>query len=400
MPDMASMRNSIITLFPRMTRKQRRQYRLNVDIRNKQALILMCFPVLFIAKFMVKYLLPGKYFYDNGRIVAMVNGTAGDSAWGGSYDVAARLFQSINVFHMKTVWDWSLCFGCIFTLFVIVVLAQSDSPDLLQGLFTLATVGLMNIYIFNIGKDIIQFAFFFAVYIVLVIPIHHPWIKLAGITAILYYESTFFRKYYVLIAALVIAVYIILTWFRRKKKFGWDSLVVIITLLFCTIYVVMLASSVIMKDEYNIIIGIRSEYDKAFGKDNGGDMATAIRNMIPGDGLPIFMVNYIINMFRILVPIELLFKGMYYIPFFLFQCVVTSYVINLIRQINKVDDPKVYIALCVFIGYVLASGLFEPDFGSWTRHEAATFPVLMVLVLNQYQKVPLTREERMLQGMQ
>ncbi|KAB7789601.1 hypothetical protein [Bifidobacterium leontopitheci] len=397
---MASLRTNILTLFPRMTRKQRRQYRQNVAIRNKHALIIMCFPVMFIAKFMVNYLLPPKYFFDNNRILSMVNGTAGDAAWGGSYEVAAGLFQKINVFHLETMKDWSTCLGCIFTLFVMIVLVESDSPDLLQGLFTLATVGLLNIYIFNIGKDIIQFAFFFAVYMVLVIPIHHPWIKLAGSAAILYYESTFFRQYYVLIAALVIAVYIILTYFRRKKKLSWGSAFAIIGLLFLTIYAVMVASSVAMKDEYTTIIGLRAGYENTFGEDNGGNMTTAIQNKIPGDGLPIFMVNYIINIFRMLIPIELVSNGIFYIPFFLFQCAVTAYVINLLRQINVIEDPKIHVALCVFIGYVLASVLFEPDFGSWTRHEAATFPVLMALVLNPYQKVPLTNEERMLHGMQ
>ena len=31
--------------------------------------------------------------------------------------------------------------------------------------------------------------------------------------------------------------------------------------------------------------------------------------------------------------------------------------------------------------------LFEPDFGSWVRHEAATFPVLHLLVFSRNQRL-------------
>ena len=37
------------------------------------------------------------------------------------------------------------------------------------------------------------------------------------------------------------------------------------------------------------------------------------------------------------------------------------------------------LALSVFTAYILGSFLFEPDFGSWVRHEAATFPVLHMI---------------------
>ena len=379
-----------------MTRKERRQRKRALELRNKNTLLALIVPVMIAAKIMVAYVLPPKYFYDNNRMLAMVLGTAGDAAWGGSYEVAADLFRMLNVVDIETMVDWSICLGIIFTALVTLMILRVDAPDLLQSLFILATVGLLNIYIFTIGKDIIQFAFFFIVYIVLLMPIDNSLIKILVSAGILYYESTFFREYYILIAALIIAVYVILEFFRSHQQLGIGSILAIIVLLFVTIYVMMMVAQRIMPSEYDQVIGLRAGYEDAFGDDNGGNMATAIQNWIPGDNLPIFMVNYIINAFRMMIPIELAMRGAYYLPFFVFQCMVTVYMVNLLRQINQINDTTLFLTLCVFLGYILASFIFEPDFGSWTRHEAATFPVLHLLVLNQYQKMPVSKEERLL----
>ncbi|KAB5607402.1 hypothetical protein [Bifidobacterium jacchi] len=377
-----------------MSRKGRRKLGMMLEMRNKNNLLLMIFPVLLVAKIIVAKVLPDKYFFDNNRILAMALGTAGDRAWGGTYDTAANLFRTINVMHLETMLQWSICLGVLFTFLISVMIAHADAPDLLQTLFILATVGLLNIYIFTIGKDIIQFVFFFAVYLVLISPIRRSWVKLLLCAAILYYESKMFREYYALIAALVLAVYVVMTFFRRKKRINGIDVAAIVVVLFAIVYAAMVAASIIMPGEYKTILDLRAGYDKSFS--DNGITATLILNRIPGDGLPIFMLNYVINVFRMMIPIELALRGAYYLPFFAFQCMVTAYVVNLIRQINRIDDPMLYIALYVYIGYALASVLFEPDFGSWTRHEAATFPVLMLLVLNRYQRVPITEEERML----
>lgn len=368
-----------------------------MGFHNRNLVLLLIFPVMIVAKFMVINILPDKYFFDNNRILAMVNGTAGNRAWNaGSYKVATDFFRNINVFDFTKLNQWTLFLGLIFSLVIFIMIAGADAPDLLQSVFILATVGLLNIYIFNIGKDIIQFAFFFAVYVVLMLPIKNSLVKIILAAIILYYESTFFREYYVLIAALAIAVYAVLLFFRSRSRLGLGSLVWIIVLMFLIITGVMVVASKRMPDEFQQIMMLRAGYEQTFGDDNGGNMATAIQNKIPGESLPIFMVNYVINLVRMMVPVELALRGAAYLPFFVFQLMVTAYLVNLLRQINQVHDAKLFIALCVFIGYVLASAIFEPDFGSWTRHESATFPLLLILIANPLQRVPLTREERLL----
>lgn len=395
---MITMRNRSHT--KSLMRRKIHVRRATMDVRNRNALLALVLPVMVIAKLMVAFFLPDKYFYDNNRILGMTNVTLGlaDSSsvqeWEGSYRVTSDLFAKLNIGRLDTTLSWSLCLGVLFTLLLMFMILRADAPDLFQSIFILAAVGLLNIYIFTIGKDIIQFVFFFAVYIVLLLPLDNQLIKILASAGILYFESTFFREYYILIAALILAVYVVLTWFRRRGHLGIGSMLSIVVILFLMIYVAMLSARVIMPDEYDQILGLRAGYETAFGEH--ADSATRIQNMIPGDRLPIFMVNYIINAFRMMIPVELFFRGVYYWPFFIFQLMVTLYMIHLISRLNRIKEPMLFLALCIYIGYILASFIFEPDFGSWVRHESATFPVLHLLVLNPYQRIPLTREERLL----
>jgi cell division protein FtsW (lipid II flippase) len=88
-----------------------------------------------------------------------------------------------------------------------------------------------------------------------------------------------------------------------------------------------------------------------------------------------------------LVPVELLTKGMQYIPFLFFQLAVTVYLAGLFVHVDEIEDENQFLALSIFLGYFLASAIFEPDFGSWVRHESATFPVLHLLVMSSNQRV-------------
>lgn len=378
-----------------LTRREKRILRERTSLRNRNALLICVFPVMLVAKLIVAYLLPAKYFYDNNRILGMAIHSPNVYEWEGSYRVAANLFESINVANLTTMLEWSICLGIVFTAVVALMILQTDAPDLLQSLFILASIGLLNIYIFTIGKDVIQFVFFLAVYCVLLLPIRSTALKIGLSAVILYFESTFFREYYVLIAALVLVVYAILTFFCRRRRLTAVDLVIIVAILFASIYAILSISSVIMPEEYSQVMALRDSYSIAM--EGNADSATFIKNWISGDGLPVFMANYVINAFRMMVPLELALRGPYYWPFFVFQVFVTVYLLNLLRQINRLNEPVLFLALCVFLGYALASFIFEPDFGSWTRHEAATFPVFHLLVLNRYQRIPLTEQERWLE---
>lgn len=356
--------------------------------RNKNATLLLMFVVMIIAK-LLTLMLPAKYFYDNRRILGMAIGDRWVKAWGGTYVVAANFFKSINIFHFTTVNQWSYFLGLVLTLLVFFMLLRLSEPDMIQSIFFLACIGLLNIYVFNIGKDSIQFLFFLGVYVVLLLPINIPFVKIGIAAVILYFESKVFRSYYVLIAALVIAIYCILLFFRsRYKTKPAIKIVATIVTMYLLVCVMMVAASVVLPGEYQQIMGIR-DYSLA-GREDDVDSVTVIKNWVGGDNstnLPLFLLNYLINAVRMMIPFELVVKGVQYIPFFCFQVAVTVYLAHLFGKIDEIDDEKQFLAIAIFLGYMLASVLFEPDFGSWVRHEAATFPVLHLLVMAPNQRL-------------
>ena len=364
------------------------------ESRNKNAVLVLTFVVMLAAK-LLTMMLPAKYFYDNNRIVGMVNEDMRVKAWAGSYIVAANFFKAINIFGFTSISQWSWFLGMLLTVIVFFMVLKLPEPDMVQAIFLLACIGLLNIYVFNIGKDVIQFLFFMAVYLVLLMPIESSTMKIAFATVILYFESKVFRSYYVLIAALVLAIYCILTMFRKNHKFPPAVKIIITTVtMYLLVCMMMVVASVAMHDEYEQIMGIR-DYSLN-GREDDVDSVTIIKNWVGGDNssnLPLFLLNYLINAFRMMIPLELAVKGIQYLPFFCFQVAVTVYLAHLFGKLDEIEDETQFLAISIFLGYVLASVLFEPDFGSWVRHEAATFPVLQLLVFSQNQRLSQWKQD-------
>ncbi|MCK6132447.1 hypothetical protein [Bifidobacterium dentium] len=356
--------------------------------RNKNAVLALIFVVMLAAK-LLTMMLPAKYFYDNNRIVGMVNEDMSMEAWGGSYVVAANFFRAINIFGFTSISQWSWFLGMLLTLVVFFMVLRLPELDMVQTIFLLACVGLLNIYVFNIGKDVIQFLFFMAVYLVLLMPIKSSAVKIVCAAIILYFESKVFRSYYVLIAALVLAIYCILAVFRRNHRLPPAVKIIITTVtMYLLVCVMMVVASVAMHSEYEQIMGIR-DYSLS-SREGDVDSVTIIKNWVGGDNstnLPLFLLNYLINAVRMMIPFELAIKGVQYLPFFCFQVAVTVYLAHLFGKLDEIEDETQFLAISIFLGYVLASALFEPDFGSWVRHEAATFPVLHLLVFSRNQQL-------------
>lgn len=362
--------------------------------RNKNAVLALIFVVMLAAK-LLTMMLPAKYFYDNNRIVGMVNEDMSMEAWGGSYVVAANFFRAINIFGFTSISQWSWFLGMLLTLVVFFMVLRLPELDMVQTIFLLACVGLLNIYVFNIGKDAIQFLFFMAVYLVLLMPIKSSAVKIVCAAIILYFESKVFRSYYVLIAALVLAIYCILAVFRRNHRLPPAVKIIITTVtMYLLVCVMMVVASVAMHSEYEQIMGIR-DYSLS-SREGDVDSVTIIKNWVGGDNstnLPLFLLNYLINAVRMMIPFELAIKGVQYLPFFCFQVAVTVYLAHLFGKLDEIEDETQFLAISIFLGYVLASALFEPDFGSWVRHEAATFPVLHLLVFSRNQQLSQWKQD-------
>lgn len=345
---------------------------------NKMIAIVILIPLTIICKILQFTVLPGKYFYDSGRMLSMSTGSNTMQAWGGAYEIVADLFREINILNFTTLQEWAYSLAFIFGIVLIMMLSRIDEPDNLQLFFIICSIGLLNVYIFNISKDVIQYGIFFLMYLVIINKRIPKILKIIGCFFIFYWESTFFRSYYILMGALFIILYGIIKVIQRKNKpINKNEVIKIIIIIFITMFLLVYFSQFISYEDYQTLINVR------YSVPNPGAVS-AINNLIDDRGnLALYMVNYVINAVRMMFPVELLLNGPFYAPFVIYQIMILYYLVLTIKSLNKNTNEIIVLALSAFLGYLLVSFTFEPDFGSFVRHEAATFPILHLMALRK-----------------
>lgn len=160
---------------------------------NKILLLELVIPLTLISKILQFTVLPEKYFYDSSRMLSMLTGSGEMPEWGGGYITVVNVFSKINFFNFDTLEEWAITIAGIFSIVLIIMISRMSNPDLTKSIFILASIGLLNIYVFNISKEIIQFFIFMLIYFVLICPKIKTWLRMALIILIFYWESTFFR---------------------------------------------------------------------------------------------------------------------------------------------------------------------------------------------------------------
>lgn len=346
-------------------------------IENKNAVICLLVPIAVVAKLIEHLFLPEKYFYDSSRILltSLVGNIEGYS-WGGNYEFTAKIFAKLNVFNFTSLLQWSIAIGIIFNIILFIMFTRIKGMDLLQSIFTLMCIGLCNIYVFNLGKDIIQYFLFALCFIIISMDRIPIVIRALGVAMIFYWESTFFRNYYIIMAAFTLVVYGIFKIVRQRHiKINLKKFVLITIVLYVVMCVFLLIASVAMPEDYNDILNCKDSSTQL-------GASTVIDDKIEyGENIGLYMQNYIINSIRMMFPVELLSGGAFYFPFFLFQILLIYYMYRNIKEIHRVNDKNI-LALSTFIAFFMGSVLFEPDFGSFARHEAAAFPIIILFAID------------------
>lgn len=338
---------------------------------NKRVFCLVLVIILetFFVKSMQFKILPEKYFYDSTRILRLANGIS--DVTDKSYSFAANFFKSINIFGFTTLMQWAYFLSFASMVLIVLVLVKNKKISLKNCLFVVASVGLLNIYVFNISKDIIQFLFFYLMFIILnnkKIDNHQ---KLFLSCVILLLEALGFRVYYLIMAMLMLTIYFIYEKMIRNKKINKKTvkklLFVALMLFFIEVFVVQLIST----NNYNSIINAR--YIANVNRESSPDAVTVINDLIGKNTNFIkFILNYLINFIRMLLPIELITKGVKYVPFIFYQLFITF---TLFKTSTKLNDKNI-MWLITFISFIMISVIFEPDFGSFIRHESTLFLIM------------------------
>ena len=155
-----------------------------------------------------------------------------------------------------------------------------------------------------------------------------------------------------------------------------------VVLCFAGVFIFFYISQFVSYEDYRDALNIRDNSTSTIREAGGAN--SAIYNPIEvNDNFGIFMFDYIINAVRMMIPVELLVKSPGYAPFFVYQIFILIYLFRTIRNLKQINNKMVVVLSC-FGAYFFGSVVFEPDFGSWVRHEATTFPIMQLMALQSY----------------
>lgn len=343
-----------------------RNHVLKSRIITRNLAVLIFFIVAITAKIFLLLLLPDKYLYDSNHIIDICNGANGygDKA----FEFSANFFiPLVKIFHIKDAKIGSIILGFILNPILIFVLYMKlpEKIRILDCSFISILLFLLNIYVFNISKDLIQFVIDI-ILIYFMFKVKNNKIQTIIITILLILCSLFFRGY----LALVGLIYLYIKMFKTKKI---DKKIFILQTIFIFI-IITICLFFLNNNLFNNIFNNRDNTNKY--RIDSSDAQTIISNLINKDGYFFEILNYLINLIRLLFPIELLFKGnILYIIFILFN-ILSFITLFLQRKIIKNNNILTSI-FTLFISFILVFALFEPDFGSFLRH---FIPIAFIMI--------------------
>ena len=327
---------------------------------NKKKLIMLfgIFPVAAAAKMFQYIFLSSKYFIDSNKILSIMNGNSGE--YGESFHLVADFFGHINIFGLNTLLGWSIYLAMILNIILFIVLLKMPNLKKNDFIYIYLGVFVVNVFAFNLNKEVVQFLIFLAIFLVIKNKNHPNNRKAIIAVGLILLESLLFRSYYVLLAVSFSMVYYLLrSSIERKKNKRFVITTAIAAILFL---IVLYVSKYIMPSMYSELLNVRNGYEYGLA-----DANTLIRNVFRGgDSFMAYSLNYIINTIRIIFPIELLLRGGIYIFFVAYQLFNLSIIIKSTKKLSS--NNILFVSL--LIGYLLLSGTYEPDFGSVIRHES------------------------------
>ena len=292
----------------------------------------------------------------------------GSSAAGGN---ATYLFHLIDFFHLQTYEAWEIYTSILSNAIVLIfMLKLKRKIRIYQWIIVAATIAVLNIFSFCLAKDPIQMLYFMAIALILLTDWGYVQKSLA-IYGCLYISMVTFRTYYALILVFIMAAQVVLEGLKRLEG-GLSRFLLFVgcMTLFGGIFLSVVYN--VLPENYQDIYAARV-LTRSIETANSG-----MKNWIDTESVFTFTLNWIVVVLRLWFPLELMPMGPKYWIYVIYQLMMTLLMFRTLAHLRE-NKQSVNLALCVYLGFSLGSGLFEPDFGSWIRHEAVCFAVIFIM---------------------
>ena len=286
-------------------------------------------------------------------------------------DNATFIFSLINFLNLDSYVEFEVYISIIWNVILFIMLLKTkDSLTMFQTIFWAVSIVVLNIFDFCLAKEPIQMLFFILISIIIMSNIKSEKTKWILCFLVLLLSALTFRTYYVIIAMFMVFVTVLFDCYISKKQKITLKNIIFILIGICLFYFVFLnIAKVISPDNYQELIRVRLRTSSA---------ASDLRALFMSENLFIFSIDYVITIVRMLFPVELLRLGVKYFPYVIYQAIISFILIKNIMNYKNLDNKK-KLALYIFIAFLMGSATFEPDFGSWVRHEAVAFPIIAII---------------------
>lgn len=303
------------------------------------------------------------------------------------------LFDFINLFNIRSYIGWEIFFTLLLNIPVYLMIKEYYRTHPLaqwkENLFIYMNVAVLNIFCFNMAKEPYQMLFFILMYYCIVLRKATYVKKCCLIIGVLLLCTFLARRYYALIIMyFVFLVFTVGYLFKKnvKRKLTNKQLAIYIVLMLLSIcglhYLFMAFMGGKDPEIYLDLINVN----------NRSGMGTSeITPLFNASGGPLFTAEYFIKIFRLLFPVELLLKGkITYIFLIVNQLLLVVFMIRAFKGMGgKGNSTRLTrtssvstrnLALFTYIAFLLCSAAFEPDFGSWVRHQGVVFPIMLLIL--------------------
>ncbi|MGL5058157.1 MAG: hypothetical protein ACRC6A_12430 [Fusobacteriaceae bacterium] len=289
----------------------------------------------------IQKIFPPKYFFDSKFILNLINNNLYHTV-GQSYRVTANFFSLLN---LNTLQEYNIVIYLIFLVFFIPYLKLYYIRNVYINLLNFIYLFLASIYLIRPGKEFLQF---------IILGFCFKYTKYSWFFLII--GGLLFRKYLIVQGLLFLAIYFYKNTKNSKKQ-----------KMKCFYIVGTIIVSIVFNGMVTTILGSRMAVNQ--WRENDMHAVTIINDIFKFDGMFFLYVNYFINTLRLLFPIELLLKNIKYLPYVIFQIWFT-------KKLYLWKYKKNY-KLYLLYSFIIVSGFFEPDYGSFLRH---TVPYFIFLI--------------------
>lgn len=312
--------------------------------------------------------------------------------WGASNSASFVGDNTISFFQLldlgfTSYQSWEVYLTIIYNILIFLCVKNFYERNPYAGrkenCFVYLNVAILNIFCLNLAKEPYQMAFFFLMAMAIAIPKDYNRKSIALIVALVL-TILYSRKYF----GLVLMYFLILNFVvdklfgknqqeqtemsdSKKKMYGK---LLLMAVLFGVLHYFFMSY---------LMTGNADTYDEMMAANSRDSTAAAseITPLFPNSNPALLAVDYFLKILRLMIPIELLFKlKVTYLFLLVYQGLLLTFLARTFRNRDKQQNPTRTIAMYLYMAFLLCSAAFEPDFGSWVRHQGVAFPVILLLI--------------------